>query len=122
MSAKREKKKVVYVDYSTDMMKSILPNQLIHCECSRNMEIADMFNCTNCCKSVCKYCTANKVSCYICYSCSKSHVPAMVYNVNSSANNMCASCLECPICLNILSIKHGIKKVVRSIGSSRSKT
>lgn len=109
---KREKRKIIYVDFSTEIQKHIKPKQLIHCECSRYMSVSEMFNCTNCCKSVCKYCTANKVSCYICYSCSKSHVPAMVYNVNSNAKNMCASCLECPICLNILGIKHGDKKEV----------
>ena len=108
--SKKDKRKIIYVDYSTEVQKYIKPKQLIECECSRYMNTSDMFNCTNCCKSVCKYCTANKVSCYICYSCSKSHVPAMVYNVNSNAKNMCASCLECPICLNILSIKHGDKK------------
>ncbi len=112
-STSSDKKKKLYLDFSTNEKKKILPHVRIKCKCSRKMPIEEMFVCTTCCESLCSYCTKNEIFCYTCYSCSKSHIPAMIHNINYNAKNVCASCLECPMCMNILSTKSMDKKVVQ---------
>lgn len=89
------------IGFSTDDKEKKLPKLYIKCFCDRHMATHDMFNCNKCCKSICKYCTDNSVYCYTCFSCSKSNIPSML-SITATTNNRCASCLQCPICLNIL--------------------
>ena len=94
-------KQVTVVGFSTEEKENKLPKLYIKCVCGRDMATHDMFNCNKCCKSLCKYCTDNNIYCYTCFSCSKSNIPSML-SITATTNNRCASCLQCPVCLNIL--------------------
>jgi hypothetical protein len=94
------RKPKVNMDYSTVDKRASIPKFLIKCECQRKLQPSDMFNCNTCCRSVCTFCTKNTIYCYSCVSCAKSNVPASL--MNARLRNSCASCLECPMCMNTL--------------------
>ena len=93
---------VVVTSFSTAEKAKKPPKMLVKCACERQMSTHDMFNCNTCSKSICKFCTDNTINCYTCFSCSKSINPAIV-NARTTSSNRCSSCLQCPICFNILS-------------------
>lgn len=67
-------KKNVLLNYATETNMNPKPDLSAKCPiCTRKTSFAELFLCTNCEESSCKYCHKNEMFCYTCFGCSKSN-------------------------------------------------
>ncbi|KAN0052725.1 hypothetical protein ACTA71_006829 [Dictyostelium dimigraforme] len=89
------------IENSFQFNKDLLNNNIVKysCGCGKAYHITELYYCSGCLKTNCKFCITEEIDCFYCPNCLE-HVSSVEANLNG---NRCKKCFDCPICFNILS-------------------
>ncbi|KAM9968107.1 hypothetical protein ACTFIW_002540 [Dictyostelium discoideum] len=88
------------LENSFQFNKDLLNNNIIKysCNCGKAYHVSELYYCSGCLKTNCKFCITEEIDCFYCPNCLE-HVSSVEANLNG---NRCKKCFDCPICFNIL--------------------
>ncbi|KAM9985459.1 hypothetical protein ACTFIZ_009002 [Dictyostelium cf. discoideum] len=88
------------VENSFQFNKDLLNNNIIKysCNCGKAYHVSELYYCSGCLKTNCKFCITEEIDCFYCPNCLE-HVSSVEASLNG---NRCKKCFDCPICFNIL--------------------
>ncbi|KAK5583862.1 hypothetical protein RB653_005465 [Dictyostelium firmibasis] len=88
------------IENSFQFNKDQINNNIIKysCNCGKSYHVSELYYCSGCLKTNCKFCITEEIDCFYCPNCLEN-----VSSVEASLNgNRCKKCFDCPICFNIL--------------------
>ncbi|KAN0028304.1 hypothetical protein ACTFIV_010145 [Dictyostelium citrinum] len=88
------------IENSFQFNRDLLNNNIIKysCNCGKAYHVSELYYCSGCLKTNCKFCITEEIDCFYCPNCLE-HVSSVEANLNG---NRCKKCFDCPVCFNIL--------------------